>query len=59
MMALHFTCGGLLEALGSAFVCFQFRHKSSKTAVSIQHSAFTDQIVTGSASEAMGLNADG
>src|SRR5258706_12117616 len=34
MSALHFPGPGFLEALGRAFVRFQFRHKSSKSAVS-------------------------
>ncbi len=29
MSALHLSAGGLFEALGRAFMCFQFRHKSS------------------------------
>jgi hypothetical protein len=29
MPALHFAIGRFLEALGGAFVRFQFRHKSS------------------------------
>jgi hypothetical protein len=34
MVALHFSGPGFLEALRRAFVCFQFRHKSSKPAFS-------------------------
>jgi hypothetical protein len=36
MSPLHFSGGGLLEALGSAFVRFQFRHNSSESAASRQ-----------------------
>jgi hypothetical protein len=39
MSALHFSGPGFLEALGCAFVRFQFRHKSSRSAVSFQPSA--------------------
>jgi hypothetical protein len=31
MPPLHFAGGSFLEALGRAFVCFQFRHSSSKS----------------------------
>src|SRR5271170_3342231 len=36
MSALHLTVGRLLEALGGAFVRFQFRHKSSQSVASRQ-----------------------
>src|SRR5579859_2540 len=39
MAPLHLSRRCQLEALGSAFVRFQFRHKNSKTAVSSQPSA--------------------
>jgi hypothetical protein len=34
MVALYFSSSSFLEALRRAFVCFQFRHKSSGFAVS-------------------------
>jgi hypothetical protein len=42
MVALNFSSSSFLEALRRAFVCFQFRHKSSKrlSAISSQLSAF-------------------
>src|SRR5208282_4560344 len=36
MSALHLAVGRLLEALGGAFVRFQFRHKSSQSAAGRQ-----------------------
>jgi hypothetical protein len=35
MSALHLSARCLLEALGRAFMCFQFRHKSSEQGFAI------------------------
>ncbi len=43
MSALHFPGRGFLEALRCAFVRFQFRHKSSKSAVSFRLSAISSE----------------